>query len=55
MYDGDELVLGTWRDIWEQIKKVLLDHRRKQRKKTYTKKKMQSEIYKGLGEPSHQW
>ena len=32
MYDGDELVLGTWRDIWEQIKKVLLDHRRKQRK-----------------------
>ena len=26
MYDGDELVLGTWKDTWEHIKKVLLDH-----------------------------
>ena len=47
MYNSDKLVLGTWKDIWEHIKKVLLDHRRKQRKETYMKKKMQSEIYKG--------
>ena len=55
MYDGDELLLGTWKDIWEHIKKVLLDYRRKERKKTYMEKKMQSEIYKELEEPSHQW
>ena len=45
MYDGDELVLGTWRGILEHIKKVLVDHRRKEKMKTYMKKKMQSEIY----------
>ena len=55
MYEGDELVLGTWKDIWEHIRKVLLEHRKKERKETYMGKKMQSEIYKGLEEPSHQW
>ena len=55
MYDGDELVLGTWRGILEHIKKVLVDHRRKEKMKTYMKKKMQSEIYQRLEEPSHQW
>ena len=55
MYGADELVLWTWKDIWEHIKKVLLDYRRKERKKTYMGKKMQSEIFKGLEEPSHQW
>ena len=29
MYDGDELELWTWKDIWEQVKKVLVDHKRK--------------------------
>ena len=55
MYDGDELLLGTWKDIWEHITKVLVDHRKKEKKKTYIEKKVQSEIYKGLEEPSHQW
>ena len=32
MCDSDELVLGTWKDIWEHIKNVLFDHRRKERK-----------------------
>ena len=44
MYDGYELVMGTWKDIWEHIKKVLVDHRRmerKERKETEKKKKMQ--------------
>ena len=54
MYDGDGLVLGTWKEIWEHIKKVLLNHRRRERINTYMKKKMQSEIYKGLKETSHQ-
>ena len=43
------------KNIWENIKKVLLDHRRKERKETYMQKKMQNEIYKGLEELSHQW
>ena len=55
LYDGDKLVLETWKDIWEHIKKVLLDHRRKERKETYMGKKMQSEIYKGLEELRYQW
>ena len=55
MYDDDELVLETWKDIWKHIKKVLWDHRRKERKETYIRKKMQSEICKGIEEPSHQW
>ena len=54
MYDGDEPLLGTWKDIWEHKKKVLMDHQKK-KKKTYMEKKVQSEIYKGLVEPSHQW
>ena len=54
MYDGDGLVLGIWKEIWEHIKKVLLNHRRRERINTYMKKKMQSEIYKGLKESSHQ-
>ena len=44
MYNGDEPVLSTWKDIWEHIKKVLVDHRRmerKERKETEKKKKMQ--------------
>ena len=44
MYEGDELVLVTWKNIWEHIKKVLVDHRRKERKETSLGKKMQSEI-----------
>ena len=55
MYDGDLLVQGTWKDIWEHIKKVLVDHQKKEWMETYMRKKMQSEIYKGLKEPSHQW
>ena len=51
MYDGDELVLGTWKYVWENINKILVDHRRKERKETYMEKKMQSEIYKGLENP----
>ena len=26
MYNGDELVLRAWKNIWEHIKKVLVDH-----------------------------
>ena len=44
MYDGDELVLGTWKDTWKHIKKLLVDHQRKERKETSLGKKMQSEI-----------
>ena len=55
MYYGDELVLGICEDIRKHIKKVLVDHRRKERKETYMEKKMQSEIYKGPEEPRHQW
>ena len=51
MYDGNELVLGARKDIWEHIKNILVDNRRKERKETYMGKKMQSEIYKGLEEP----
>ena len=55
MYDGDELVLGTWKHIKEHIKKVLLAHRKKKRIGTYMGKEMQSKIYKGFEAPSHQW
>ena len=55
MYDGDEPLLGAWKDIWEHKKKVLVDHRKKEKKKTYMEKKVQSKIYKELEEPSHQW
>ena len=46
MYDGDELVLRTWKDTGGPPKKG---------KKRDMEKKMQSEIYKGLEEPSHEW
>ena len=36
--EGDELVLGTWKDIWEHIKKVLLDHQTKERRDIHEKK-----------------
>ena len=39
----------------EKTKKILVDYRKKERKETYMKKKMQSEIYQRLEEPSHQW
>ena len=55
MYDGDELVLGIREDIREHIKKGLEDHQRSNIKKRYMGNKMQSEIYKGLEEPIHQW
>ena len=33
MYDDDVRVLETWKDIWELINKVLLDHRKKRTKR----------------------
>ena len=51
MYDGDELVLGAWKDIWERIKKVPLDHRRKERKDTYMEKRCKVKYTKGLKNP----
>ena len=39
----------------EKTKKILVDYRKKERKETYMKKKMQSEIYKGLENPIQQW
>ena len=38
MYDGDELLLGTWKDIWEHITKVLVDHRKKEKKEDIHRK-----------------
>ena len=38
MWNGYELALGTWKDIWEQIKKVLVDYQKKERKQTYRTK-----------------
>ena len=46
MYDGDELVLRTWKDTGGPPKKG---------KKRDMEKKMQSEIYKGLEELRYQW
>ena len=48
MYDGDELVLEAWKDIWERIKKVPLDHRRKERKDTYMEKRCKVKYTKNL-------
>ena len=55
MYDGDKLSLGTWKDIWEHLKNLLMNHQRKERKTTDMGIKMQSEIHKRLKEPSQQW
>ena len=55
MYEDGKPILGTWRDVWNKIKKELKDERRKTRKEEYAEKKMQSDIYKGLDKSCHQW
>ena len=54
MYNGDELVLGTWKNSWKHIM-TILGRPLKKIKETYIGKKVQSEIYKRIEEPSHQW
>ena len=51
MYDGDELLLGTRKDIWEHIKKLLLDHQRKERKETYMRRRCELKYTKDLKNP----
>ena len=55
MYDGGKLIIGTWKDVWKKMKGIIKDSRRTERKEAYAEKRMQSEIYKGLDEGSHQW
>ena len=37
MYDGDEPLLGAWKDIWEHKKKVLMDHQKKKKEDIHGK------------------
>ena len=55
IYEDDNVIIGTWRDVWSKIKGKMRQERRQNRKEKYLDKKMQSDIYKELDESCHQW
>ena len=52
---NNEEIVGPWKNVWKKLKKVIHRQREEKRINEYQKKTLQSEIYRGLDDCSHQW